>query len=137
MFDYQRSRSALNEIKIGAWKGSKGTDDEDPNITWFRIPVGQRTLVLSGRMVPVQGILAKSVRYPEFTFVDNVMVKHPKTGKEVLRFYRITYEKINAEQASEHMGLMVKEAKAETVQWRKDQVAERRRGPGRTSGLQC
>jgi hypothetical protein len=130
-FDRQRTNE-LNEANIGAWKGSKWTDEEDPNITWFNIPVSQKTLALSGRMVPVQEILDRSVRFPEFRFVENVMVEQPKTGKQVLGFYKITYEKMNAEQASERMGVMVKQAKAEAVQRRKDEAAERKRAQGKT-----
>jgi hypothetical protein len=133
-FDYQRERGAtVDESQITAWKGSKWTDESDPNMTWFQIPVSQKTLALSGRMVPVSEIIAKSINFPEFNFVETVMVKHPKTGKEVPGFHKITYEKLSAEQASERMSAMVNQAKAEAAQRKKDQVAMRKREMGKNS----
>jgi hypothetical protein len=72
-FDHQRTRE-FNEENIGAWKGSKWTDEKDPNIMWFQIPVSQKTLAFSGRMVPIQEILDRSIRFPEFRLMGNVMV---------------------------------------------------------------
>jgi hypothetical protein len=133
-FDYQRERGAtIDESQITAWKGSKWTDESDPNMTWFQIPVSQKTLALSGRMVPVSEIIAKSINFPEFNFVETVMVKHPKTGKEVSGFHKITYEKLSAEQASERMSAMVNQAKAEGAQRKKDQAAMRKHEMGKTS----
>jgi hypothetical protein len=133
-FDYQRERGAtIDESQITAWKGSKWTDEYDPNMTWFQIPVSQKTLALSGRMVPVSEIIAKSINFPEFNFVETVMVKHPKTGKEVSGFHKITYEKLSAEQASERMSAMVNQAKAEGAQRKKDQAAMRKHEMGKTS----
>jgi hypothetical protein len=127
-FDHQRERATPTEANTSAWRGSKWTDESDPGITWFQIPVSKKTLALSGRMVPVSEILAKSVKFPEFTYMGEVMVTQPKTGKEVPDFYKITYEKLSAEQASKRMSGMVKQAKAEAVVRRKDEAAVRRRG---------
>jgi hypothetical protein len=133
-FDYQRERGAtVEEAQITAWKGSKWADESDPNMTWFQIPVSQKTLALSGRMMPVSEIIAKSINFPEFNFVDTVMVKHLKTGKELPGFHKITYEKLSAEQASERMSAMVDQAKAEAAQRKKDQAAMRKREMGKTS----
>jgi hypothetical protein len=133
-FDYQRERGAtVDESQITAWKGSKWTDESDPNMTWFQIPVSQKTLALSGRMVPVSEIIAKSINLPEFNFVETVMVKHPKTGKEVPGFHKITYEKLSLEQASERMSAMVNQAKAEAAQRKKDQAAMWKREMGKNS----
>jgi hypothetical protein len=52
----------------------------------------------------------------------------------VLGFYKITYEKMSAEQVGERMGVMVEQAKAEAAQWRKDDAAERRRVKGGSRG---
>jgi hypothetical protein len=73
------------------------------------------TLAISGRIVPVSEILAKSVKLPEFTYMGEVMVMHSKTRKEVPGFYKITYQKLSPQQASERMSGMVKQAKAKAV----------------------
>jgi hypothetical protein len=78
------------------------------------------TLALSGRMVPVSEILAKSVKLPEFNYMGDVMVTHSKTGKEVPGFYKITYQKLSPQQASERMSGMVKQAKDMAVMRRRE-----------------
>jgi hypothetical protein len=125
-FDRQDANKALNEGRVGAWKGSKWQDKDDENMTWFKIPGKQKTLSLSGRMVPVDQIVAQSAGFPEFTYIKKEMVENPRTGKLEVGFYTITHEKLEPEQAAARAEVMIQQAKAEAAQRRKDEAAERR-----------
>lgn len=126
-FDYQKAREAVPERKISEWKGKKWTDENDDNITWFMVPASQKYLSFSGRMVPIQDILSKSPQFPEFDHMGDVDVEHPKTKKMVVGFHKITYEKMNPEQAEARMQAMIQKSKAATSQRKKDEAVERRR----------
>jgi hypothetical protein len=78
------------------------------------------TLAISGRIVPVSETLAKSVKLPEFTYMGEVMVMHSKTRKEVPGFYKITYQKLSPQQASERMSGMIKQAKEKAAMRRRE-----------------
>lgn len=78
-------------------------------------------------MIQVQDIIAKSPLFPEFRFKENVTIEDPKTGKIVVGFYKITYEKLNPEVASTRMKDIVAREKAQKAQEKKDTVAAKRR----------
>jgi hypothetical protein len=126
-FDLQDTRAEIPEAKIGAWKGSKWTDEDDPNITWYNIPVKQKTISIPGRMIPLDGIVTNPAAYPEFTFEEKIMVDDPKTGRQEVGFYRISYEKLSSEEATARGKVMVKQANADAAQRKKDETASRRR----------
>ncbi|KAH6414233.1 hypothetical protein HBI14_122870 [Parastagonospora nodorum] len=126
-FDRQDAHIALNTDSIVAWKGSKLQDEQNEKMTWFRIPAKQKTLSLAGRMVPMAEIIAKSARFPEFTLIRKEMIENSKTGKKEVGFYTITYEKLEPEQATARGEVLLRQAKAETTQHKKDEAAERRR----------
>jgi hypothetical protein len=126
-FDLQDANAAVSGAKIGAWKGSKWTDENDPSITWFDIPVKQKTLSIPGRMIPIEGIIANPAAYLEFTFKEKIMVENPKTGRQEVGFYTISYEKLSSEETTARGKVMAKQAKAEATQRKKDEAAARRR----------
>lgn len=74
-----RKDHPTDEANIGDWCGKSWKDDDDPNITWSNVPTNQPTLTFSGRMVPVQQIIAKSVQWPEFDYKGMVEIEHPRT----------------------------------------------------------
>ncbi|KAH6062604.1 hypothetical protein HBI64_011540 [Parastagonospora nodorum] len=124
-FDRQDAHIALNTDSIGAWTGSKWQDEQNENMTWFRIPAKQKTLSLAGRMVPMAEIIAKSAKFPEFTLMRKEMTENSKTGKKEVGFYTITYEKLEPEQATARGEVLLRQAKAEATQRKKDEAAER------------
>ncbi|KAH3972517.1 hypothetical protein HBI56_000360 [Parastagonospora nodorum] len=126
-FDRQDAHIALNTDSIGAWTGSKWQDEQNENMIWFRIPAKQKTLSLAGRMVPMAEIIAKSAKFPEFTLMRKEMTENSKTGKKEVGFYTITYEKLEPEQATARGEVLLRQAKAEATQRKKDEAAERRR----------
>jgi len=126
-FDRQDANVALNKDNVSAWKGSKWKDEQNENMTWFKIPAKQKTLSLAGRLVPMAEIIAKSAKFPEFTLMGKEMTENPKTGNKEVGFYTITYEKLEPEQAPARSEALVRRAKAEATQRKKDEAAERRR----------
>jgi hypothetical protein len=78
-------------------------------------------------MIPMERITAKSAAYPDFTFEEKIMLEDPKTGRQEVGFYRISYEKLSPEEATARGKVMAKQAKAEVAQRKKDEAAARRR----------
>lgn len=119
-FDRQGANIALNKDNIGAWKGLKWQDEQNENMTWFKIPAKQKKLSLAGRMVPMAEIFAKFAKFPEFTLMDKEMTENLKTGQKEVRFYTITYEKLEPEQATARGEALIRRAKAEATQRKKE-----------------
>jgi hypothetical protein len=126
-FDRQDANIALSTDSIGAWKGSKWQDEQNENMTRFRIPAKQKTLSLAGRMVPMAELIAKSAKFPEFTLMRKEMTENSKTARNEVGFYTITFEKIEHEQANTRGEVLLRQAKTGAAQRKKDQAAERRR----------
>jgi hypothetical protein len=77
-------------------------------------------------MVPIADIVIKSVKYPEFTFVESIMGPHVKTGKQVVKAHKMKYEKLDHVQAILRMDIMIKQKDDESRQVMKDEAAQRR-----------
>jgi hypothetical protein len=74
-------------------------------------------------MLPISGIVNKSVQWPEFQHVENVVIKNKKTGEDAVGSYKIRYEKMDAAVAEERMNILLKQAKVEATQAKKDERA--------------
>ncbi|KAI4653283.1 hypothetical protein J4E93_001045 [Alternaria ventricosa] len=105
----------------------KWVDSDDEHITWFVIPASHKYINTGSMMVPIADIVDKSIKYPEWTFVEKIMGPHWKTGVEVVKAVKVKYEKLTDEQSLERMEVMVKQKEDEARQARKDEAARRRR----------
>ena len=127
-FDGADSRREIrkDQIKTPDFKPEKWVDENDEDTTWLVIPVSRKFINTGSSMIPVIDILNKSIKHPEFTFVEAIMGAHTKTGKEVIKAYKIKYEKMSDEQAISRANSMFKKQKEEAKQARKEEAARRR-----------
>lgn len=79
-------------------------------------------------MVPVSEIVANSPLLPEFRFVENVFTEDSKTGKQVVGFHVVTYERMGEEEKREHMKAGVAREKMRRKMEVRDEAAVRGRG---------
>ncbi|KAI4702880.1 hypothetical protein J4E81_001753 [Alternaria sp. BMP 2799] len=104
----------------------KWVDEEDEHVTWLVIPASRKFINVEGSMVPVVDIVNKSIKYPEWTFMEEVKGPHWKTGVEVVKAVKVRFERLTGEQQIERIDVMVKQKKEEDRQARKDEAARRR-----------
>ncbi|KAI4612779.1 uncharacterized protein J4E87_010042 [Alternaria ethzedia] len=104
----------------------KWVDEEDEHVTWLVIPASRKFINMEGSMVPVVDIVNKSIKYPEWTFVEEIKGLHWRTGKEVVKAVKVRFERLTGEQQVERIDVMVKQKKEEDRQARKDEAARRR-----------
>jgi len=128
-FDWAETKREINpsQIKAPAHALQKWVDSDDEHITWFVIPASHKYINTGSMMVPIADIVDKSIKYPEWTFVEKIMGKHWKTGEEIVKAVKVKYEKLTDEQSLERMGVMVKQKEDEVRQAKKDEAARRRR----------
>ncbi|KAI4649952.1 uncharacterized protein J4E78_008233 [Alternaria triticimaculans] len=128
-FDWAETKREIDpsQIKAPAHALQKWVDSDDEHITWFVIPASHKYINTGSMMVAIADIVDKSIKYPEWTFVEKIMGPHWKTGEEVVKAVKVKYEKLTDEQSLERMGVMVKQKEDEVRQARKDEAARRRR----------
>ncbi|KAI4703529.1 hypothetical protein J4E89_010105 [Alternaria sp. Ai002NY15] len=128
-FDWAEKNREIkpDQIKAPAHTLQKWVDSDDEHITWFVIPASHKYINTGSMMVPIADIVDKSIKYPEWTFVEKIMGKHWKTGEEVVKAVKVKFERLTDEQQLERIDLMVKQKKEEDRQARKDEAARRRR----------
>jgi len=128
-FDYAAIKREVpaSQIEIPASTLQKWVDEDDEHITWFVIPTSHKYINTGSMMVPIVDIVEKSIKYPEWTFVEKIMGPHWNTGVEVVKAVKVKYEKLTDEQSLERMAVMVKKKEDEVRQARKDEAARRRR----------
>jgi len=128
-FDWAEKKREIKpeQIKAPAHALQKWVDSDDEHITWFVIPASHKYINTGSMMVPIVDIVDKSIKYPEWTFVEKIKGPHWKTGEEVVKAVKVKYEKLTDEQSLERMEVMVKQKEDEVRQARKDEAARRRR----------
>jgi len=130
-FDWAATKREIPASQIKAPPSTsmlqKWVDEEDEHVTWLVIPASRKFINMEGSMVPVVDIVNRSIKYPEWTFVEEVLGPHWKTGKEVVKAVKVKFERLTDEQQLERINLMVKQKKEENRQARKDKAARRRR----------
>jgi len=128
-FDWAETKCEIptSQIKAPAHALQKWVDADDEHITWFVIPASHKYINTGSMMVPIADIVDKSIKYPEWTFVEKIMGPHWKAGVEVVKAVKVKYEKLTDEQSLERMGVMVRQKEDEVRQARKDEAARRRR----------
>ncbi|KAI4643885.1 uncharacterized protein J4E79_011157 [Alternaria viburni] len=127
-FDWAEKNREIkpDQIKTPAYALQKWVDADDEHITWFVIPASHKYINTGSTMVPIADIVDKSIMYPEWTFVEEVLGPHWKTGVAVVKAVKVKYEKLTDEQSLERMEVMVKQKEDEVRQARKDEAARRR-----------
>jgi hypothetical protein len=120
-FDWVEGRREIpkNLIKTPDHKFEKRVDDDDANISWLTIPFSIKT-------INIGGIVDKPFLHPEFTFIEAIMGTHAKTGKEVVKAYKLKYEMMEGEQAVARAHTMLKQQKEAEKQARRDEAARKR-----------
>ena len=130
-FDWAESKREIPTSQIKSSPSTsmfqKWVDEEDEHVTWLVIPASRKFINMEGSMVPVVDIVNRSIKYPEWTFVEEVLGPHWKTGKEVVKAVKVKFERLTDEQQLERIDLIVKQKKEENRQARKDKAARRRR----------
>ncbi|CAN9244343.1 unnamed protein product [Alternaria alternata] len=127
-FDWADGRRGIpgNLIKTPDHKFEKRVDDDDANISWLTIPFAIKTINIGGTLISVADIVDKPFLHPEFTFIEAIMGTHAKTGKEVVKAYKLKYEKMEGEQAVVRAHTMLKQQKEAEKQARRDEAARKR-----------
>ena len=130
-FDWEETKREIPATQIkttpsSAFQFQKWVDEEDEHVTWLVIPASRKFINMEGSMVPVVDIVNKSIKYPEWTFVEEIKGPHWKTGVEVVKAVKVRFERLTGEQQIERIDVMVKQRKEEDRQARKDEAARRR-----------
>ncbi|KAI4606910.1 hypothetical protein J4E83_009821 [Alternaria metachromatica] len=129
-FDWAEKNREIKPDQIKARPSTsmfqKWVDEEDEHVTWLVIPASRKFINMEGSMVPIVDIVNRSIKYPEWTFVEEVLGPHWKTGKEVVKAVKVKFERLTGEQQIERIDVMVKQKKEEDRQARKDEAARRR-----------
>ncbi|KAI4663915.1 uncharacterized protein J4E88_010765 [Alternaria novae-zelandiae] len=131
-FDWQETKREIPATQIktpspsSTFQFQKWVDEEDEHVTWLIIPASRKFINMEGSMVPVVDIVNKSIKYPEWTFVEEIKGLHWRTGKEVVKAVKVMFERLTGEQQVERIDVMVKQKKEEDRQARKDEAARRR-----------
>jgi hypothetical protein len=129
----KRREITKDQIKAPEYALKKWVDKDDEHITWLVIPASQKYINMGNSMVPISEIVNKSIKYPQFTFVEAIMGPHKKTEKEVVKAHKLKYEKLTDEQVMARMEVMIKQEKDEIKQAKKDERARARGKKGRRS----
>jgi hypothetical protein len=127
-FDWADGRRGIPEnlIKTPDHKFEKRVDDDDANVSWLTIPFAIKTINIGGTLISVADIVDKPFLHPEFTFKEAIIGTHAKTGKEVVKAYKLKYEKMEGEQAVVRAHTMLKQQKEAEKQARRDEAARKR-----------
>lgn len=127
-FDWAEGRREIpkNLIKILDHKFEKRVDDDDANISWLTIPFSIKTINIGGTLISVADIVDKPFLHPEFTLIEAIMGIHAKTGKDVVKAYKLKYEKMECDQAVARAHTMLKQQKDAEKQARRDEAARKR-----------
>jgi hypothetical protein len=127
-FDWAEGRREIpkNLIKTPDHKFEKRVDDDDANISWLTFPFSIKTINIGGTLISVADIVDKPFLHPEFTFIEAIMGTHARRGKEVVKAYKLKYEKMEGEQAVVRAHTMLKQQKEAEKQARKDGAAQKR-----------
>ena len=127
-FDWAEGRREIpkNLIKAPDHIFEKRVDDDDANISWLTIPFSIKTINIGGTFISVADILDRPYLHPEFTFIEAIMGTHAKTGKEVVKAYKLKYEMMEGEQAVARAHTMLKQQKDAEKQARRDEAARKR-----------
>jgi hypothetical protein len=127
-FDWAEGRREIlkNLIKTPDHKFEKRIDDNDAKISWLTIPFSIKTINIGGTLISVADIVDKSFLHPEFTFIEAIMGTHVKTGKEVVKAYKLKHEKMDCDQAIMRAHTMLKQQKDAEKQARRDEAARKR-----------
>ncbi|KAB2098981.1 hypothetical protein AG0111_0g12829 [Alternaria gaisen] len=107
-------------------KFEKRIDDNDANISWLTIPFSIKAINIGGTLISVADIVNKPFLHPEFTFIEAIMGTHVKTGKEVVKAYKLKHEKMDCDQAIMRAHTMLKQQKDAEKQARRDEAARKR-----------
>ncbi|KAH8637737.1 hypothetical protein IG631_05507 [Alternaria alternata] len=127
-FDWADGRREIpkNLIKTPDHEFEKRVDDDDANISWLTIPFSIKTINIGGTLISVADIVDHPFLHPEFTFVEAIMGTHAKTGKEVVKAYKLKDEKMDGDQAFARAHTMLKQQKDAENQARRDEAARKR-----------
>ncbi|CAN9214050.1 unnamed protein product [Alternaria alternata] len=127
-FDWAEGRREIpkNLIKTPDHKFEKRVDDDDAKISWLTIPFSIKTINIDGTLISVADLVDNPFLHPEFTFIEAIMGTYVKTGKEVVKAYKLKYEKMEGEQAVVRAHTMLKQQKEAEKQARRDEAARKR-----------
>ncbi|CAN9283339.1 unnamed protein product [Alternaria alternata] len=119
-FDWAEGRREIPKslIKTPDHKFEKRVDNDDANISWLTIPFSIKTINIGGTLISVADIVDKPFLHPEFTLIEAIMGTHAKTGKEVVKAYKLKHEKMDGDQAVAQAHTMLQQQKDEAA-WKR------------------